>query len=112
VLVGLKIALDVDEFEEQHFGALSLSPYVSAVPRSSLRKRGVSFLGEGIIDIDYRGEIHALLFNHTSAPVALQPGEAVGQFILCVSHSGLLQVERRTAERGAGGFGSTGRGNE
>ena len=65
----------------------------------------------GVIDSDYRGEIKVGLVNLGAAPVTLAPGERVAQ--LCIAP--VWQVAFTPAEelsdtdRGAGGFGSTGR---
>lgn len=106
--VGLRIAIEAPEGFRIH----GFTPYLSMVPRSSLRARGVDFLGEGVIDCDYRGEISALFCNHSKEQVYLQEGEAIGQFILQLTPCDFLACPRAEAKRGAGGFGSTGKANE
>ena len=65
----------------------------------------------GVIDSDYRGEIRVGLWNTSQAPYTIQPGDRVAQ--LMVLPVGLAQVVEREelpeTQRGAGGFGSTGR---
>ena len=65
----------------------------------------------GVIDSDYRGEVLVGLYNHTDQPFTVQPGDRIAQLVL-------LPVETPPVEecetlpdtqRGAGGFGSTGR---
>ena len=75
-------------------------------------KQGVTLSNcVGVIDSDYRGEIKVGLVNLGAAPVTLAPGERVAQ--LCIAP--VCQVAFTPAEelsdtdRGAGGFGSTGR---
>ena len=75
-------------------------------------KQGVTLSNcVGVIDSDYRGEIKVGLVNLGAAPVTLSPGERVAQ--LCIAP--VWQVAFTPAEelsdtdRGAGGFGSTGR---
>jgi dUTP pyrophosphatase len=109
---GCKIGLQIGIEAPEGFRIHGFLPFLSMVPRSSLRKRGVSFLGEGIIDCDYRGEIQALLFNHSCDMIRLEAGEAIGQFILRLSPVDLLDCPRLDSVRGAGGFGSTGKGNQ
>ena len=75
-------------------------------------KHGVSLSnGVGVIDSDYRGEIRVGLWNTSQAPYTIQPGDRVAQ--LMVLPVGLAQVVERDelpeTQRGAGGFGSTGR---
>ena len=75
-------------------------------------KQGVTLSNcVGVIDSNYRGEIKVGLVNLGAAPVTLAPGERVAQ--LCIAP--VWQVAFTPAEelsdtdRGAGGFGSTGR---
>ena len=65
----------------------------------------------GVIDSDYRGEVLIGLHNHGNTPYTIQPGERVGQLVLLAA--ALPEVTECEAleetQRGAGGFGSTGR---
>ena len=83
-------------------------------PRSGLALRhGVSTLNApGTIDSDYRGEVAVLLVNHGEAPYAVQPGERIAQLVIApVAQAEVVVVEDlEGTDRGAGGFGSTGRG--
>ena len=65
----------------------------------------------GVIDSDYRGELHVGLRNHSREAYAVQPGERVAQLvILPVCLPELAEVEELSeTARGQGGFGSTGR---
>ena len=88
--------------------------YVGIVAvRSSMGiKNGVSLSnGIGVIDSDYRGEVLIGLHNHGNTPYTIQPGERVGQLVLLAA--ALPEVTECEAleetQRGAGGFGSTGR---
>ena len=82
-------------------------------PRSGLAaKQGVTVLNApGTIDADYRGEVAVLLINHGSAPFTVRRGERIAQMIIApVAQAELVPVDVLSAtERGAGGFGSTGR---
>ena len=65
----------------------------------------------GVIDSDYTGEILCPLQNNGSLPYQVQPGERIAQLVfLPVLQPEFIWVDRlgRT-ERGAGGFGSTGK---
>ena len=83
------------------------------LPRSGLSIRHGITLSNcvGVIDSDYRGEIRVGLWNTSQAPYTIQPGDRVAQ--LMVLPVGLAQVVERDelpeTQRGAGGFGSTGR---
>jgi dUTP pyrophosphatase len=82
-------------------------------PRSGLAlKQGISIINTPCtIDSDYRGEIRIPLINFDHAPQTLEHGERIAQLLAAT----VLRIEWRVAddlpasERGAGGFGSTGR---
>jgi dUTP pyrophosphatase len=82
-------------------------------PRSGLAaKHGVTVLNSpGTIDADYRGEIKVILINHGDAPFTIQRGDRIAQMVVAPVSS--IDFELREAldetQRGAGGFGSTGR---
>lgn len=81
--------------------------------RSSMgAKRGLAPANKvGVIDPDYRGEIRVVLLNHSKEPQTLQPGERVAQFVITpVLTPSYDEVEELSeTDRGAGGFGSTGK---
>ena len=82
-------------------------------PRSGLAlKHGLSMVNSpGTIDADYRGEIKVLLINHGSEPFTVNRGERIAQLVIApVSRAAWVEVESLDeTERGAGGFGHTGR---
>lgn len=82
-------------------------------PRSGLAlKHGVTVLNSpGTIDADYRGEVSVLLANLSGVPFEIRRGERIAQLIVApVTRVELIEVaEVGQTERGAGGFGSTGR---
>ena len=82
-------------------------------PRSGLAaKHGVTVLNSpGTIDADYRGEIGVLLINHGEAPFPIRRGERIAQMVIAaVAMAELIPATSLSAtDRGAGGFGSTGR---
>lgn len=82
-------------------------------PRSGLAaKHGITVLNTpGTIDADYRGEIKVILVNLSNEPFEIVPGERIAQMVIA-RHEQVEweQVEQLDAtERGAGGFGSTGK---
>ena len=82
-------------------------------PRSGLAaKHGITVLNTpGTIDADYRGEIRVILVNLSDEPFEIVPGERIAQMVIA-RHEQVEweQVDQLDAtERGAGGFGSTGR---
>lgn len=92
--------------------AIQLEPGEVAIlhPRSSMAARGVDVLG-GVIDSDYRGPIGLVLINHSTVSIELAPGDRVAQLVVFTHSMRPVEVvaELDSTERGAGGFGSTGR---
>ncbi len=82
-------------------------------PRSGLaRHHGVTLVNSpGTLDSDFRGELTILLINHGDEPVVIEPGHRIAQLVIApVVQAELEQVDTLpTTDRGAGGFGSTGR---
>ncbi len=82
-------------------------------PRSGLAaKFGVTCLNSpGTIDADYRGEVKVILINHGQEPFVIKRGERIAQMVIApVTRATLDMVDKLDeTQRGAGGFGSTGR---
>ncbi|WP_027514709.1 dUTP diphosphatase [Bradyrhizobium sp. WSM1417] len=95
--------------------AIALPPgYEAQVrPRSGLAaKHGVTVLNSpGTIDADYRGEIKVILINHGQTAFVVKRGERIAQMVIApMVQAALVPVATLSAtDRGAGGFGSTGR---
>ncbi len=83
------------------------------LPRSGLALRhGVTLLNTpGLIDPGYRGEVKVLLVNHDRAAAAIARGDRIAQLVIQrVEPAELVEVdELPPSDRGAGGFGSSGR---
>lgn len=81
--------------------------------RSSMGvKRGLAPANKvGVIDSDYRGEIRVVLLNHGNQTQTVENGERVAQFLITpVLTPAYMEVESLSdTDRGAGGFGSTGK---
>ena len=82
-------------------------------PRSGLAaKHGVTCLNTpGTIDADYRGEVKVILINLGQEPFVIRRGERIAQMVIAPVTRAELSVVAALDEtqRGAGGFGSTGR---
>ena len=82
-------------------------------PRSGLAVRhGVTVLNApGTIDSDYRGEIKVPLINHCDTDFNIARGDRIAQLVVApVSQVAWIETQELDAtERGAGGFGSSGR---
>ena len=82
-------------------------------PRSGLAlKHGITVLNSpGTVDADYRGELKCLLINLSDEPFTIEPGERIAQIVVA-RHEQVewdLVEELDDTQRGAGGFGSTGK---
>lgn len=82
-------------------------------PRSGLAlKHGVTVLNSpGTIDADYRGEIQVLLINHSDLDFEINHGERIAQLVIA-KHEQVIWIENESlnnTERGAGGYGSSGK---
>lgn len=82
-------------------------------PRSGLAiNKGVTVLNSpGTIDADYRGEVCVILINLSGEDFIIKDGERICQMIISRHEKAeWIQVENLAdTERGAGGFGHTGR---
>ncbi|MBR1775282.1 MAG: dUTP diphosphatase [Bacteroidales bacterium] len=82
-------------------------------PRSGLAfKNGITVLNSpGTIDADYRGEIKILLVNLSNEEFIVNSGERIAQMIIAKHETAeIVEVkELSDTERGAGGFGHTGK---
>ena len=82
-------------------------------PRSGLAiKHGITVLNSpGTVDADYRGELRTILVNLSDEPFEIVPGERIAQMVIArheqVEWEEVDQLDE--TERGAGGFGSTGK---
>jgi dUTP pyrophosphatase len=82
-------------------------------PRSGLaRDHGVTIVNApGTLDADYTGQLMIILVNHGSEAMTIRPGDRIAQLVIApIVQAELVVVDELPAtERGAGGFGSTGR---
>ena len=82
-------------------------------PRSGLAiKSGITVLNSpGTIDADYRGEVKVILINLSDTDFVIKSGDRIAQLVIA-KHEQMEVVEVETlseTERGAGGFGHTGK---
>jgi dUTP pyrophosphatase len=82
-------------------------------PRSGLAaKQGITVLNSpGTVDADYRGEIKVILVNLSNVNVSIQDGDRIAQLVIARHEQAAWQAVEVLDEtqRGAGGFGSTGK---
>lgn len=83
-------------------------------PRSGLAyKHGIGVVNSpGTIDADYRGEIKVILINLSNDEFIIKSGERICQMVIAKHESVKFNLVENLSEtnRGAGGFGSTGKG--
>jgi dUTP pyrophosphatase len=90
-------------------------PSLAAVllPRSGLGHKHGVVLGNlvGLIDSDYQGQLLVSCWNRGDTPFTVQPGERIAQMVFVPVVRAAFEVveEFADSERGAGGFGHTGR---
>lgn len=90
-------------------------PGLAAVllPRSGLGHKHGIVLGNlvGLIDSDYQGQVMVSVWNRAGASFTIQPGERIAQLVVVPVVQVRLEVVDtfEQTERGAGGFGSSGR---
>lgn len=94
--------------------ALPSADYVALVyARSGLGiKHGIAPANcVGVIDSDYRGEVVVALRSYAKEPYTVEPGERIAQLVITpVAQAEITVVnDLDNTDRGAGGFGSTGR---
>jgi dUTP pyrophosphatase len=85
--------------------------YGRIAPRSGLAHMYFIDVGAGVIDRDYRGNVHVLLFNFGTTPYHIKKGDRIAQLILeriCVPQVEEVDVLCDTS-RNESGFMSTGR---
>ncbi|MBM3549838.1 MAG: dUTP diphosphatase [Alphaproteobacteria bacterium] len=122
---GLDLLAAVDQPVEIAPGARTLIPTGLAIelpegyeaqirPRSGLAmKHGITVLNTpGTVDSDYRGEVSVLLVNLGDRPFRLTRGERIAQMVVAPVTRIVWQEQSSLSDtaRGAGGYGSTGRG--
>jgi len=94
-----------------HIGAGHLAAMI--LPRSGLGHKHGIVLGNlvGLIDSDYQGQIFVSVWNRGHEPFTIEPGDRIAQMVFVPVVQATFEVVSDFAEsnRGAGGFGHTGR---
>jgi dUTP pyrophosphatase len=121
---GMDISAAVDQDVVLKPGSTALIPTGFAIalpegyeaqirPRSGLAiKHGIGILNSpGTIDADYRGEVKIILSNFGKEDFVVRRGERIAQMVIAqLERAEWIESDRLDdTERGAGGFGHTGR---
>lgn len=100
-LIGSGIAIDITD------------PNITAMllPRSGLGVKYGIVLGNlvGLIDSDYRKEIKIAVWNRSTKPFIIRPGDRICQMVFVPVIQANFQWVDELSENGRGGFGSTGK---
>lgn len=122
---GLDLRACLDEAFELKPGATTLintglamhigDPNIAAtiLPRSGLGHKHGIVLGNlvGLIDSDYQGPLMVSCWNRGQATYTIEPGERIAQLVIVPVLRANFEVvdDFEDSERGAGGFGSSGK---
>ncbi|AOW13842.1 deoxyuridine 5'-triphosphate nucleotidohydrolase [Hydrogenophaga crassostreae] len=84
------------------------------LPRSGLGHKHGIVLGNlvGLIDSDYQGQLMVSAWNRSDVPFTIEPMERIAQMVIVPvvqAHFNVVNEFAGASERGAGGYGSTGR---
>lgn len=94
-----------------HLGNPGLAAVI--LPRSGLGHKHGIVLGNlvGLIDSDYQGELMISCWNRSAAEFTIEPGDRVAQLVIVPVVQVALDIvdDFATSDRGAGGFGSSGK---
>ena len=84
--------------------------WIKVESRSGLAAKHGLFLGCGVIDPDYRGELKIVLINGGPEPVEIKQGDRIAQLVPMLKLNMVVQEVKELSDtvRGEGGFGSTG----
>ena len=120
--IDLHACIDADTVIPPHGQKMIPTGIAAAIPeghvgimavRSSMgAKNGINLAnGIGVIDSDFRGQLHVTLYNTTETPYTVRSGDRIAQLMIVpVAHPTIKVVdELPQTERGEGGFGSTGK---
>ena len=82
-------------------------------PRSGLALKHDLMLtnSPGTVDAGYRGEIGVIMYNGSDTPYKIERGDRIAQMVICkLPEVTLIQSDAlNDSDRGAGGFGSSGK---
>lgn len=121
---GMDLSADLSEDLILNPGARTLVPTGIAIelpegyeaqirPRSGLAlKHGITLVNSpGTIDADYRGEIGVIIINHGEEPFIIKNQERIAQMVFAPFIRAIFEEATvlGDTQRGAGGFGHTGR---
>ncbi len=92
-----------------NLASLGYPCYGRVAPRSGLAFHNSIDVLAGVVDMDYRGEVRVILFNHSDETVRIPKTKAIAQIVVeRIERPDPIFVESlEDSERGSAGFGST-----
>jgi len=105
VSTGLSIEINYESLQDHE------SLYARIAPRSGLSWKNHIDIGAGVVDMDYRGILKVVMFNHADEIYNVNIGDRIAQLIFerAFIPSNLYVVnELNESKRGSSGFGSSG----
>lgn len=100
------VCLEIVDYPHEN----NLSVEIQIRPRSGMTKNGI-VAQLGTVDASYRGELKVNVFNFNDFEVEIAPFDRIAQIVVCpVYKPEVVAVEELSnTERGANGFGSSGK---
>lgn len=83
--------------------------FAHVLPRSGMSIKQQVVAVTGTIDPDYKGNIGVMLMNFTPSIVQVNKGDRIAQLVYHVNYARQIGAEVKDVERGADGFGSSGK---
>lgn len=103
---SLGIKLDLEEIKKLD---IQNNHFLDLRVRSSMRIKGLSSLGDGVVDLSYPLELKMIIFNHNrNGEIHFKKGDKIGQLILIQHNERATWKYRQTDTERNGGWGSTG----
>ena len=97
-------------FDEDELGRFGDKCFFILELRSSLRAKGLSSNGTGIIDMDYQDEWKVIMSNNSSESFHIEKGDRIAQAVMMEHSMSYFSFDQfRSDEKRKGGLGSTGR---
>ncbi len=89
---------------------LPIGTYGHILPRSGLALKHGIHIGAGVVDEDYRGNVSVLIMNLGDQPFTFKEGDRIAQMVIKKYESvNVIESIVDDSQRGAGGFGSSGK---
>ena len=108
-IIGVKLASGVTKKICLDLGFKFIKRYVCRICSRSSLSLLPTFIGGGVVDSDYRGNISVILTNFALSDVNIKVGDPIAQMVLLKTEEASFEEvsELGATARSSGGFGST-----